>query len=66
MSPAYNEQYLGPSTEGPFIFVCLVVSIRFQYIKGVRIYFSSMFKLEGGWMGQTKSERCSNCEKRTN
>ncbi len=62
MPPAYNEQYLGSSREEPFSFVRLVVSI----FKGVRFYLSSMFKLEGGWVGQTKSERCLNCEKRTN
>ncbi len=33
--------------------------------QGVRIYLSSMFELDGGWVGQNKCERCSNCKKRT-
>ena len=33
--------------------------------QGVRIYLSSMFELDGGWVGQNKFEHCSNCKKRT-
>ena len=32
-------------------------------LKGVRIYLSSLFKLEVGWVGQSKFEPCSNCKK---
>ena len=50
MSPAHDEQYLGPSTEGPFIFVCLVVSVRFQYIWR-RAHLFVVYVQIGGWVG---------------
>ncbi len=34
--------------------------------KGLRINLLSVFKLEGKWVGQNKSEHCLNYEKRTN
>ena len=33
--------------------------------QGVRIHLSSMFELDGGWVGQNQSESCSNWKKRT-
>ncbi len=47
---------------------CALFIIRttftFEWVGGLRTV-GCMFELDGGWVGQNKSELCSNCKKRT-